>query len=84
MKSIRLRPETDLHDLEIKLNHAKQFIDKHHKVQFTVFFRGRQMLHKDRGFEILGQIAEYLEDVAKVEQAPKMMGKRMTMLVIPK
>jgi len=42
------------------------------------------MLHKDRGFEILGQIAEYLEDVAKVEQAPKMMGKRMTMLVIPK
>ncbi|MHC4061284.1 MAG: translation initiation factor IF-3, partial [Planctomycetota bacterium] len=46
LKEIRLRPETEQHDLDIKLNHAREFLQKGHKVQFTVFFRGRQMLHK--------------------------------------
>ena len=84
LKEIRLRPETDKHDLDIKLNHAREFIEKGHKVQFTMFFRGRQMLHRERGYEILENIAELLEDVAKVERPSKMSGRRMTLLIVPK
>jgi translation initiation factor IF-3 len=72
LKEIRLRPETDKHDLEIKVKHAQEFLEKGHKVQFTVFFKGRQMLHKEHGHELLGQISELLGELAKVER-PSMM-----------
>lgn len=84
LKEIRLRPETDKHDLDIKLNRAREFLQKGHKVQFTIFFRGRQMLHKDHGYKMLEQITESLQDSAKVEQPGRMSGKRMTLLVVPK
>jgi translation initiation factor IF-3 len=84
LKEIRLRPGTDKHDLDIKLNHAREFLEKGHKVQFTVFFRGRQLLHKDRGYALLEQIIESLEDLAKVEQPSRMSAKRMTLLIVPK
>jgi translation initiation factor IF-3 len=84
LKEIRLRPETDKHDLEIKGKHAREFLEKGHKVQFTLFFRGRQMLHREMGSEILGQITQSLEDVAKVEQSARMAGRRMTLTLIPK
>ena len=76
LKEIRLRPETDKHDLEIKQKHAREFLAKGHKVQFTVFFRGRQMLHKDRGYQILKDLAESLDELAKVERSSKMTGRR--------
>lgn len=84
LKEIRLRPETDKHDLDIKLNRAREFLQKGHKVQFTILFRGRQMLHKDHGYKMLEQITESLQDSAKVEQPGRMSGKRMTLLVVPK
>ena len=84
LKGIRLRPETDKHDLDIKLKHAREFLEKGHKVQFTMFFRGRQMLHRDKGYTMLEQIAESLEELAKVEQPAKMTGRRMTLLIVPK
>ncbi len=84
LKEIRLRPGTDKHDLSIKLNHAREFLEKGHKVQFTVFFRGRQLLHKDRGYAMLDEIIESLQDMAKVEQPSRMSAKRMTLLVVPK
>jgi translation initiation factor IF-3 len=84
MKEIRLRPETDKHDLDIKLNHAREFLLKGHKVQFTIIFRGRQMLHRDLGYKMLEQINGSLEDSAKVEQSGRMSGKRMTLVVVPK
>jgi translation initiation factor IF-3 len=84
MKEIRLRPETDTHDLEIKLKKARGFIEKGHRVQFTVFFRGRQMLHRDRGYKILEEVTETLEDIAKVDRSAKMSHRRMTMLIVPK
>jgi translation initiation factor IF-3 len=83
LKEIRLRPETDKHDLEIKVKHAREFLEKGHKVQFTVFFRGRQMLHKDHGYNLLTLISESLEDIAKVERPAIMSGRRMTMMLIP-
>jgi translation initiation factor IF-3 len=84
LKEIRLRPETDKHDLDIKLNHAREFLEKGHKVQFTLFFRGRQLLHKEQGYAVLEEIIKTLEDLAKVEQPSRMSGKRMTLLVVPK
>jgi translation initiation factor IF-3 len=84
LKEIRLRPETDKHDLEIKLNHARDFLEKGHKVQFTMFFRGRQMLHQDRGYEVFNRITESMQDLAKVERTGRMAHRRMTLLLVPK
>lgn len=84
LKEVRLRPETDVHDIEIKVNHAREFIAKGHKVQFTLVFRGRQMLHQEKGTEILNKIVEALGDVAKLDRSGEMMGKRMTMVIAPK
>jgi len=84
LKEIRLRPETDKHDLDIKVNHAREFLEKGHKVQFTMFFRGRQMLHKETGYEILESITQSLADLSKVERPARMSGRRMTILLVPK
>ena len=84
LKEIRLRPETDKHDQDIKLRHAREFLEKGHKVQFTMFFRGRQMLHRDHGYAMLEQITQLLEDLAKVERPARMTGKRMTLLLVPR
>lgn len=84
LKEIRLRPETDKHDLDIKLKHAREFLEKGHKVQLTMFFRGRQMLHKDRGYEIFNRIAESMDDLAKVERPSRFTHRRMTLLLVPK
>ena len=84
LKEIRLRPETDKHDLDIKMNHAREFLEKGHRVQFTIMFRGRQMMHTDRGYEKMDYIVEAMEDLAKVERPEKIAGRRMTLVLIPK
>jgi len=84
LKEIRLRPETDKRDLEIKLKHGREFLEKGHKVQFTMFFRGRQMLHREHGYEVLEQITGELQDLAKIERPAKMTHRRMTLLLVPK
>ena len=84
LKEIRLRPETDKHDLDIKLKHGREFLEKGHKVQFTMFFRGRQMLHREQGFEMLEQITESMQDLAKIERPAMMTGRRMTLLLVPR
>ncbi len=84
LKEIRLRPETDPHDLDIKVRHAREFIEKGHKVQFTLLFRGRQMLHREKAFEILDGIAQSLEDHAKVDQRGRFMGRRISLVLAPK
>jgi translation initiation factor IF-3 len=84
LKEIRLRPETDTRDLEIKLKHGREFLEKGHKVQFTMFFRGRQMLHRDHGYGVLEEITGALQDLAKIERPASMAGKRMTLLLVPR
>ncbi|MHC4075633.1 MAG: translation initiation factor IF-3, partial [Planctomycetota bacterium] len=84
LKEIRLRPETDEHDLEIKLKKAREFLEKGHRVQFTVFFRGRQMLHKERGYAMLDEVMQRLEDHAKIDRPSRMTHRRMTMMIAPK
>ncbi len=83
LKEIRLRPKIDDHDRDIKMAHARKFLEKGHKVQFTMLFRGREMMHLDHGFEIMEEILGMLEDVAKLERGAKRMGRRMTMVVTP-
>ena len=84
LKEIRLRPKTDPHDCETKVNHAREFFKKGHHVQFTMMFKGREMMHLDLGQAMMNKIVEQLEDVAKVDRPPVVMGKRMTVLMLPK
>ncbi len=83
IKEIRFGPNTDDHDFNFKLNHAKKFIDDGSKVKAYVFFKGRSIIHKDRGEILLLKLAQELETVAKVEQMPKLEGKRMIMFLAP-
>lgn len=83
IKGVRLRPKIDDHDLHTKLNKARDFLGDGNKVQFTMLFRGREMAHRDLGQEQMNDICEQLQDIAKVEAPPKMMGRRMTMLLTP-
>jgi translation initiation factor IF-3 len=84
LKEIRLRPETEKHDLEIKVKHARAFLEKGHRVQFSVLFRGRQMLHKEQGYDMLSQITATLTEIAKIERPSVLTGRRMTLLLVPK
>ncbi len=84
LKEIRFKPETDKHDLDIKVRHAHEFLEKGHRVQFTLVFRGRQVLHQEKGLEIFNAITTTLEAVSKVESPAKIMNRRMTMLLVPK
>lgn len=84
VKEIRLRPKTDPHDCETKVNHAREFFKKGHRVQFTMMFKGREMMHLDLGQELMNKIITQLEDVAKVDHPANVQGKRMTVLMMPK
>ena len=84
LKEIRLKLETDKHDLDIKVKHARDFLEKGHRVQFTMIFRGRQFLHLDQGYKIFDQIIADLDVVAKVERPSQVTNRRMTLLIIPK
>ena len=83
-KEIRLHPKTHDHDLDFKSRHAHRLIELGDKIQVNVFFKGREMAHQELGREILTRFAARLEDVAKVEQAGRLEGRRMTMILAPK
>lgn len=83
-KEVRFTPNTDDHDYQFKLNHAKKFLDEGAKVKAFVFFKGRTILFKEKGEILLLKLAQDLEGVAKVDQLPKLEGKRMIMLLSPR
>ncbi|MEE4197143.1 MAG: translation initiation factor IF-3 [Bacteroidales bacterium] len=84
VKEIRFGPNTDEHDYQFKLNHAKKFLEDGAKVKAFVFFKGRSILFKEKGEILLLRLAQDLEELAKVEQMPKLEGKRMIMFLSPK
>ncbi|MFZ1686403.1 MAG: translation initiation factor IF-3 [Flavobacteriales bacterium] len=84
LKEIRFGPNTDEHDLNFKLAHAKKFLAEGHKVKAFVFFRGRSIVFKERGEILLLKFAQDLEEMGVVESMPKLEGKRMMMFIIPK
>ncbi|MDT0293935.1 translation initiation factor IF-3 [Mesonia ostreae] len=84
IKEIRFGPNTDDHDYEFKKNHGKKFLEDGAKLKAYVFFKGRSIVFKDQGEILLLRLAQDLEEVGKVEQMPKLEGKRMTMFIAPK
>ena len=84
VKEIRFGPNTDEHDYNFKLKHAQKFLEEGAKLKAFVFFKGRTILYKEKGEILLLRLAQDLEDIGKVEQLPKLEGKRMTMFIAPK
>lgn len=84
IKELRLRPKTGAADVQVKVNKAKEFLAKKDKVMVAIVFRGREMAHVDEGIKLLNSFIAELEEVAKVEAAPKQMGKRMYCTLAPK
>lgn len=84
VKEIRFGPNTDEHDVNFKLKHAEKFFAEGHKVRAYVFFKGRSIVFKERGELLLLKFAESLQEVAKLEQLPKMEGKKMIIVLAPK
>ena len=83
LKEVRLRPKIDEHDRMTKLRKAREFLEKGGKVQFTMLFRGREMAHLDIAIDIFKEIEKHLENIGKVEVAPRRLGRRMTMIMAP-
>ena len=84
VKEIRFGPNTDDHDYEFKKKHAEKFLKDGAKLKAYVFFKGRSIVYKEQGEILLLRLAQELEDYGKVEQMPKLEGKRMTMFIAPK
>ncbi|MCZ6757339.1 MAG: translation initiation factor IF-3 [Bacteroidetes bacterium] len=83
LKEIRFRPHTDTHDFDFKTRHARKFLLHGDKVRAYVQFRGRDIIYKDHGMDLLGRFLEELSDVAKIDQEPRMEGRRMTTILSP-
>ncbi len=84
IKEIRFGPNTDEHDYEFKKKHAEKFLKEGAKLKAFVFFKGRSIVFKEQGQILLLRLAQDLEEFGKVEQLPKLEGKRMTMFINPK
>ncbi len=83
LKEIRFGPNTDEHDFQFKLNHAKKFLEEGAKIKAYVHFKGRTIVYKERGEILLLKFIKELEEVGKVDQLPKMEGKRMIVMLNP-
>src|SRR5918993_1246923 len=84
LKEVKYRPGIDDHDFETKTRHARRFLEEGNKVKVTLMFRGRQIAHPELGKQVVERVAQELADLAKVESAPSMEGKSMTMILAPK
>ena len=84
VKEIKLRPNIDDHDYEVKMRNARRFIGEGDKVKVTLRFRGREMAHQELGMNVLVRVRDELDEMAKVEQMPKMEGRQMVMVLAPR
>ena len=84
IKEVKFRPGIEPHDFEFKIRHARRFLEEGNKVKATMMFRGRQITHPELGREVLGRVAEAVDDLGKVESAPSMEGRQMTMMIAPR
>ena len=83
VKEIKLRPNIDHHDFEVKMRSVKKFIDNGDKVKITLRFRGREMAHQELGKDLLERVAEDTAEIGKIDSIPKMEGRQMTMMISP-
>jgi translation initiation factor IF-3 len=83
MKEVKVRPRTDEHDLDFKLRNARRFLMEGDKVKITLMFRGREMVHQELGRDQLDRVEKMLSDIASVENAPRMDGRFLSMILVP-
>ncbi|WP_455474182.1 translation initiation factor IF-3 [Bartonella sp. B30(2025)] len=84
VKEIKMRPNVDVHDYEVKLRAMHRFIENGDKVRITLRFRGREMAHQDLGLKLLQRVKEDTSSIAKIESEPKLEGRQMMMIITPK
>ncbi|MEQ8355706.1 MAG: translation initiation factor IF-3 [Kiloniellaceae bacterium] len=84
VKEIKMRPNIDTHDYDVKMRAIHRFIEEGDKVKVTMRFRGREMVHQDLGKQVLDRVREAMVEKAKVEQFPKLEGRQMTMVMAPR
>lgn len=84
LKEVKFRPNIGQHDLNVKINHMRQFLEDDHKTKVRIFFRGREIIHSDLGKSLADRIIDMVSDVGSVDNVPKMEGKNLTMVITPK
>ena len=84
VKEIKLRPNIDEHDYDVKMRSMKKFLEEGDKVKVTLRFRGRELAHQDLGMKVLEKVKDDLETLGKIEQVPKMEGRQMVMVIAPR
>jgi translation initiation factor IF-3 len=84
IKEIKMRPNIDTHDYDVKMRAIQKFIGEGDKVKVTMRFRGREMVHQEIGLAVLQKVRDELDELAKVEQFPKLEGRQMTMVLAPR
>ncbi|MCP5361606.1 MAG: translation initiation factor IF-3 [Hyphomicrobiales bacterium] len=84
IKEIKLRPTIDQHDYDVKLRNTRRFIEEGNKVKVTLRFRGREVVHEELGFNVLKRLAKDVEDIARVEVAPRLDSRQITMMLAEK
>jgi translation initiation factor IF-3 len=84
IKEIKFRPKTDEHDYQFKLKHIKRFLADKNKVKVVIRFRGREIIHMDKGMEMLQRVRSEVEDMSVVESEPRTEGRTMVMMLAPK
>lgn len=83
VKEIKLRPNIDTHDLDTKIGHARDFLEKGNKVRIICMFKGRQMLHVEHGSKVIDEFIEQLKELSAVESPAKLLGRNLTVVLIP-
>ena len=84
IKEVKLRPNIEQHDFEVKLKNALRFVEEGNKVKVTIMFRGREMSHQELGKEVLDRVAAEMKDLVSIERDAKLEGKNMIMILAPK
>jgi translation initiation factor IF-3 len=83
MKEIKMRPNIEEHDFDFKTRHIRRFLEERNKVKVTIMFRGREMAHTENGMEVLDDVIEEIGEMAIVEQAPRMEGRNLFLILAP-
>ena len=84
IKEVKMRPNIDTHDYDVKMRNVNKFIDNGDKVKVTLRFRGREMAHQELGMDLLNRVRDDTEEIAKVEAFPRLEGRQMLMVLAPK
>lgn len=83
LKEVRISPRIDNHDYEVKLKHIKEFLEKRHKVRIKMWFRGREITHKDIGNRVIDRLLKDIEKVGRVDREPHMLGNTLVLILSP-